>query len=413
MIVSPEIGRCPRLCFYTKAKKTTFLAGIFMFATLSRTALPDVPWDKWAKRIFLHVPLHLSPEGVATSGGRQRNVRDMAKLIYEKWGRECIILQKASKNWERLDSCGIPVIGIKSILSAYGDPGFGHATSRFVGKDDAIIYVGHEDAWPFFVKNAKGFHVGVWWDGPFQSYKKWLAGIRTEALFDACRSVLCVDTNIINWLRARSRTNQDSANRAIYIPNCVDLAMLPDPIRREAPNKPFRLLFARRYEIKRGPQLALDAVALLNKRGFPVELIMSTAEGQTGSEAIVKGAHERGIVSLVRVCENDMDSIFSLYAAADAAIVPTLWSEGTSYSCIEAIAAGLPVVTTTVGGLPNLVIPGFNGYVVPPHAEPIAKAIAELAEPNKWRQCRSNCLSMRAALSKLEWNRRILEWLKS
>lgn len=384
-----------------------------MISLALNKSLPDSPWENWVKRVILHVTQYMSPDGEPKSGGLQRNVRDIAKLIREEWGRDCVIVQKATSNWEREDQYGTPVIGIKATLSVYGDPGFGRITSKMIGKGDAIIYMGGEDAWPYILIGAKGFHAGIWWDGPLPNYKKWITGKRTESLFRACRSVLCVDTNVINWLRARSRKNQGPANRAIYIPNSVDLKMLPSPVQRVSPAQPFRLLFARRYEKKRGPDLALDAVALLHQQGFPVQLIMSTAQGQAGTDAILTGARERGITSIVEAHENDMDSVFNLYREADAAIVPTIWSEGTSYSCVEALAAGLPVVTTTVGGLPNLVVPGVNGYVVPPQPENIARAIVEVAEPSNWVRLHTNCLAMRESLSNESWEQRVLNWLKS
>lgn len=374
--------------------------------------LPDKPWDEWVERVVLHVPWYLSPEGEPTSGGLQRNVRDLAHLIRTRWGRDVLVVQKGVARWEKVDPYGIPVISVKVRGDSWGDPAFGYYTARLLRKGDAIVYMGQDDAWPFFVRGAKGFHAGVWWDGPQAGYKKWIAGIRTESLFRACRSVLCVDTNVINWLRARSKRNQETANRAVYVPNCVDLERIPVQPRRE-PNSPMRILFARRYEFKRGPHLALDAVKILIERGVSVRLIMSTAVGQTGTKEIQLEARRRGIEKYVETHENDMDSIFRLYYQADVALVPTLWSEGTSYACVEALAAGLPVVTTTVGGLPNLVIPGFNGFVVEPRAEPIADAITCLTNPERWREFHRNALSMRRALSKEVWDERVLAWLKS
>lgn len=374
--------------------------------------LPDQPWDEWVERVVLHVPKYLSPEGKPTSGGLQRNVRDLALLVRNRWDRNVVVVQKGLTNWETVDQYGIPVIGIKVPLRSWGDPLFGYYTARMLGKGDAIVYMGQDDAWPFFVPGAKGFHAGVWWDGPQAGYKKWIAGIRNESFFRACRSVLCVDTNVINWLRTRNKRDQSIANRAVYIPNCVDLERIPVQARRQ-PNFPLRILFARRYELKRGPHLALDAVKILVERGVPVRLIMSTAVGQTGTTEIQLEARKRGIEKYVEPVENDMDSIFQLYSDADIALIPTLWSEGTSYSCVEALAAGLPVVTTTVGGLPNLVIPGFNGFVVEPQAESIADAIIRLTDSKTWQELHQNALSMRRALSKEVWEERVLAWLKS
>jgi glycosyltransferase involved in cell wall biosynthesis len=54
-------------------------------------------------------------------------------------------------------------------------------------------------------------------------------------------------------------------------------------------------------------------------------------------------------------------------------------NEGTPVSAIEAMAARRPVVATRVGGLPDLIIDGKTGRLVPPHdAQALADAVLEL-----------------------------------
>lgn len=374
-------------------------------------ALPDAPWDAWVERVALHVPYYLDSEGRPFNGGLNRKVRDVALLIKEEWGRDCVILQKATRGFETSDQYGLDVIGFPVRKDVYGDPLLGRETQRFLGQGDAIVYMGGEDAWPFIVEGAKGFHVGIWWDGPFPSAKKALTAARTEFLFRRCRSMLCVDTNVINWLRARSPKNQGPANRAIYLPNAVPLEKLPDSA-RSSPHSPLRVIFARRFEPKRGPMLALEALAILAEREAPVCLLMSTSMGQAGGDQLLDAARARGISDLVTFAENDLESVYGVYSWGDVALVPTLWSEGTSYACVEAIAAGLPVVTTTVGGLPNLVVPRFNGYVVSPRALSIADAIHALCDEENWLRQHVNALSMRDVFDKKHWEGRVLSWLR-
>jgi glycosyltransferase involved in cell wall biosynthesis len=57
--------------------------------------------------------------------------------------------------------------------------------------------------------------------------------------------------------------------------------------------------------------------------------------------------------------------IVAYYSAADLSILPSLM-EATSISCLEAMAANLPIIASNVGGLPFLVHDGDNGYLSAP-----------------------------------------------
>ncbi len=66
-----------------------------------------------------------------------------------------------------------------------------------------------------------------------------------------------------------------------------------------------------------------------------------------------------------------------LLRAMDLFVLPSL-AEGSSNTILEAMASGLPVVATAVGGNPLLVHPGFTGILVPPRTpELMAAAIAD------------------------------------
>jgi len=59
------------------------------------------------------------------------------------------------------------------------------------------------------------------------------------------------------------------------------------------------------------------------------------------------------------------DELSIYYNAADLFVLPTL-HEGHSNAILEAMASGLPIVTTSVGGNVDTVADGKNGYLVPP-----------------------------------------------
>ncbi len=69
-----------------------------------------------------------------------------------------------------------------------------------------------------------------------------------------------------------------------------------------------------------------------------------------------------------------------LIGACDAMVLPTRGSEGLPKAIIEAMAQSVPVIGTTVGGTPELISDGEDGYLVEPNsAEAIASAISQIA----------------------------------
>jgi glycosyltransferase involved in cell wall biosynthesis len=87
-----------------------------------------------------------------------------------------------------------------------------------------------------------------------------------------------------------------------------------------------------------------------------------------------------------------------VYFASDLVVV-TSDNEGTAVSAIEAQAAGLPVVTTRVGGMPAVVLDGENGFVTEPEAEEaFVNAIVRLLLDDGLR-CRLGAAGREHALS--------------
>ena len=92
--------------------------------------------------------------------------------------------------------------------------------------------------------------------------------------------------------------------------------------------------------------------------------------------------------------------IVPYYSAADLSILPSLM-EATSISCLEAMAAGLPIICSAVGGLPFLVQDGANGFLSQPAApESLAACIDRLLTAD---MAAMGAASRQAAEEKFSW----------
>ena len=90
-----------------------------------------------------------------------------------------------------------------------------------------------------------------------------------------------------------------------------------------------------------------------------------------------------GLASKVHFLGSRRD-VPDLLNAMDIFVLPS-YSEGVSLALLEAMAAGLPVIATAVGGLPEVVEDGATGLLIPPRdAAALARALTRLLADPAW-----------------------------
>jgi len=142
----------------------------------------------------------------------------------------------------------------------------------------------------------------------------------------------------------------------------------------------------RLVEPKKGLRFLLEAIALLEKEAEgPVCQVLIVGEGPA-EERLRVMAQQLGIASRVIFAGVRRD-IPQLLPLLDVFVLPSLY-EGFGIAILEAMAAGRPVVATTVGGIPEFVTHGETGILVEPgDATVLARAINRiLANPDQARQ---------------------------
>lgn len=166
--------------------------------------------------------------------------------------------------------------------------------------------------------------------------------------------------------------------RTAVIRNAVSLEAAPRA-RHERP-RPLLVSVGRLKEPKDFITLA-RALAILPPGSFDA-LIVGDGPDRPALEAELRLL---GIGDRVQLA-GERNDVRELLAAADIFVLSSV-SEGLPVSVLEAMAAELPVVASRVGGVPELVADGENGFLVPPRdPDELAAALGRLVEDRDLRR---------------------------
>jgi glycosyltransferase involved in cell wall biosynthesis len=205
-----------------------------------------------------------------------------------------------------------------------------------------------------------------------------------QALYRAVEQALVPRSGAIiavcDWERSETqRALRGSATRLHMVHNGV-----PDA----APQEPDPRMTA----FAEGRPLA-GLVAVLRAQKDPLLLVQAAARmaPESGRVAIVGGGPLRDAVAreIDRLGVSDRIGLFGYsgsmgphLAALDALVLPSAW-EAFPIAILEAMQAGLPIVATSVGGVPEAVQDGVSGRLVPAgDADALASALSEvLSDP--------------------------------
>ncbi|MFA6279172.1 MAG: glycosyltransferase family 4 protein [Bdellovibrionales bacterium] len=146
------------------------------------------------------------------------------------------------------------------------------------------------------------------------------------------------------------------------------------------------LLPARLSSIK-GHETVIRAVALLRKQGqvSPPVLLVGDDQGREGYtqrlRSLIQEEELDDVVRLVGACKD----MAAAYALARLALQPSKVPEGFGRVPVEAMAAGVPVIASDLGGMKNTIVVGKTGWLVAPDDAPawasaMAKALAMTPE---------------------------------
>ncbi len=181
------------------------------------------------------------------------------------------------------------------------------------------------------------------------------------------------------------------------IPNGVDVAQYSGANERARSSRVCRLAFMGRLIRAKGIFEAMEAVRLLR-----AERDFRNIELWIAGSGLAKDEIEHWI--RVNAMESGVKLVGSIYGKdkvdflreADVFVLPTYHGEGLPYAILESLAAGTPVITTKVGGIPDIVVDRVHGILIDAkNPQQIVSAVHELARSEEeLRAMSKNCRAL-------------------
>jgi glycosyltransferase involved in cell wall biosynthesis len=199
-----------------------------------------------------------------------------------------------------------------------------------------------------------------WWDP-----RQWFSEAVLPKLFPKADRIIAVSEQVASTTARRLRIPQD---RILTIPNGVDGAQFRTSVEKRTLRRKLGLPADRKILIsvgrlsrQKGYPFLLSALARLPAEQRPLTLVLGDGPDLASLRAL---ASRMGLASDVEFLGNRTNTAEFLNAS-DIFVMSALW-EGLPLALLEAMASGLPIVVTRVGGNLEAIEDGRSGILVPP-----------------------------------------------
>jgi glycosyltransferase involved in cell wall biosynthesis len=205
--------------------------------------------------------------------------------------------------------------------------------------------------------------------------------VLTDRIHQARAVITCCGANL-EYLNRIAPSQQSKFSLVYHGVNLKDFQPVPDPGASSALGNPIILSVGRLVE-KKGFQDLLQALLIVKKRGEGFQCAIY-GDGPLGKQ-LEEWIEEHDLEGDVRLMgDRTQQELISVYQNATLFILTPVQTDdgdrdGIPNVLVEAMAVGLPVITTAVAGIPELVENNQNGLLYQPHdVEGISSGIIEL-----------------------------------
>ena len=325
-------------------------------------------------------------------GGVQRYLYELGKIIKKNFNTEVCIVQLGVEEkiykFEGLEILQFKQQSMKELIKKL-------IKNNKLGENDIIIWgsdtlsirtkyksiaIQHGIACDFFSRESSLQR--VCYKSPLlASCYKFLQLIRSYMVFENAEFKVCVDYNYLNWYRTIN-IYRNNMHKISVIPN---FSYIPK-IEKTSDTDKLVISFARRFHHKRGAKLLCNVAEELLAINQNIEFWFS---GEGEELQFILNLQSK-YPTQVKLTKFSQDETFKYHQLVDIAVIPTIASEGTSLSLLEAMASYCAVVCTNIGGMTNIVLDEFNGLIVNPDHHQLKAALLKLISDVELRKKLAN-----------------------
>jgi glycosyltransferase involved in cell wall biosynthesis len=329
-------------------------------------------------RVLMVVPHYPPPVG----GGLEGQAHQLARAVSALGARVLVLSARFAEGQQARETHdGVPVLRVplparKWLRGPLTAPALAVAMVRHRGEYD-IVHA-HNLSWfgGFAILVAKALRKPVLVKLPTATEYAFREGSARFRIFEACDAIALLSEDTIADFRRRGFPE----GRTFKITNGVALEDFhPGPPRTPAPGAPVEVIFVGRLDPMKGLDDLLEVwPRVLARAGCPARLSIC-GEGPEDARARRRIA-ELGIADSV-VLRGRVAEVADALRASDVFVLPSE-VEGNSNAVLEAMATGLPVLSTRVGGTPLLVGPEGAALLIEPRdraglEERLARLVAD------------------------------------
>lgn len=205
----------------------------------------------------------------------------------------------------------------------------------------------------------------------FQNVHYYWVGLLEIFIMKKAKHVTSCSESLKRWMNEKKGISSHNIT-TIYNPlNVINWS--PSP-KKNSSKQPFTLFFSGRIQSEKGVEELIYAVKSIRAKGINIFLYLAGREGKISSD-LRKEIEKENWDWCVFLGHLTREQLKEYYTKSTISCFPSWW-ENMPYTCLEAMALGAIIITSSNGGMLEVIIDGENGFLCPPlNVEALAQKI--------------------------------------